>query len=258
MSKAIILGCGHSTGVPTLNPDLPAGDWGLCDPTNPKNIRTRSSLYVEFEGTRLLIDTSPDMRQQFLNNQIAHIDAVLFTHDHADHTFGIDELRAIYFARQGFKTPIYTHPEIMLKLQKSFAYLFQETEVYPQIIEPHTFTDHVKIGSASIISFRQGHGKNLSIGLRFGALAYSTDFNELDDQALEALKNLDCWIVDCVSRDGPRPTHCHLDLTLEWISKVKPKRAILTHMGNSLDYETLLNELPPQVEPAYDGMLIEY
>ena len=261
MSKVIILGCGGSSGVPSLSYAYPQGDWGVCDPANPKNFRTRSSIYVEYQGMHLLVDTSPEMRLQFISNKIPAIDAVIYTHHHADHTSGIDELRSLYFSGFQKRVPIYTDPLIMETLQVDFSYLFvdkQEAMIYPQVVEPYPFTDTVSIGAAEIQAFHQGHGHSISIGLRFGSLAYSTDFNELDSHALQVLKGVDTWIVDCAGRDGPRPTHCHLELSLEWIAKVNPRRAILTHMGKSLDYETLKKELPLGVEPAYDGMIIEF
>lgn len=261
MTRAIILGCGHSSGVPCLSPAFPGGDWGACDPSNPKNFRTRSSLYVEFQGMHILVDTSPEMRIQFLQNQIPAIDAVIYTHHHADHTAGMDELRSLYFSGTRQRIPLYTDPLIMEKLQTDYSYLFidkKEGTIYPQVVEPHAIRNTFTIGSANIQSFHQGHGNFISIGLRFGSLAYSTDFNELDQNALDILKGVDTWIVDCAGRAGPRPTHCHLELSLEWIKKVNPRRAILTHMGKSLDYDTLKKELPPHIEPAYDGMVIEF
>jgi phosphoribosyl 1,2-cyclic phosphate phosphodiesterase len=261
MSKVIILGCGGSAGVPALSLKHPEGYWGECDSTNPKNFRTRSSIYVEYQGMHLLVDTSPEMRIQFIQNKIPAIDAVIYTHHHADHTSGMDELRSLFFSGPSKRISIYTDPIIMEKLQTDFSYLFidkKEAAIYPQVVESHPFKDTVSIGSATIQAFHQGHGRLISIGLRFGNLAYSTDFNELDDHALDVLRGVDTWIVDCAGRDGPKPSHCHLELSLEWIRKVKPRRAILTHMGTTLDYETLKNELPPQVEPAYDGMIIEF
>jgi phosphoribosyl 1,2-cyclic phosphate phosphodiesterase len=261
MAKAIILGCGGSSGVPCLHPAFPEGDWGACDPNNPKNFRTRSSLYVEFQGMHILVDTSPELRIQFLHNKVSALDAVIYTHHHADHTAGMDELRTLYFSGKRQRIPIYTDPAIMEKLKADYSYLFTDKEektIYPQVVNPHQIRNTFTIGSAVIQSFHQGHGAILSLGLRFGSLAYSTDFNELDDKALTILKDVDTWIVDCAGREGPRPTHNHLALSLEWIKKVNPRRAILTHMGKSLDYETLKKELPPHIEPAYDGMVIEF
>lgn len=260
-SKAIILGCGHSAGVPSLSPAFPEGDWGVCDPKNPKNFRTRASLFVEFQGMRILVDTSPEMRIQLLQNHISGVDAVIYTHHHADHTAGMDELRSLYFSGARQRIPIYTDSYVLEKLKTDYSYLFmdkKEGAIYPQVVEPHSIQHTFTIGSASIQSFQQGHGETISLGLRFGSLAYSTDFNVLDEQALGVLKGVDTWIVDCAGRDGPRPSHCHLALTLEWIQKVKPRRAILTHMGKSLDYDSLKKELPSNVEPAYDGMMVDF
>jgi phosphoribosyl 1,2-cyclic phosphate phosphodiesterase len=261
MSKVVILGCGGSAGVPALSFSYPGGDWGECDPKNPKNFRTRCSIYVEYEGMHLLVDTSPEMRLQMTQNKIPAIDAVIYTHHHADHTSGMDELRSLYFSRPHQRIPIYSDPFIMEKLKTDFSYLFvdkKEGAIYPQVVEPFSLNGTTAIGSATIQSFQQGHGHLISMGYRFGSLAYSTDFNELDDNALKALEGVDTWIVDCAGRKGPRPTHCHLELSLSWIRKVNPRRAILTHMGPSLDYDTLTMELPSHVEPAYDGMVIEF
>lgn len=254
--KIKILGCGPSGGVPYVG--RCGGEWGNCDFRNKKNRRLRASILITFNGGRnFLIDTSPDLREQLLSHSIIDIDAVLYTHDHADHTHGIDELRSLYFARKGPLIPIYGLQETLLSLQERFSYLFQpHSPVYPRILEPHIIDEGCfKIGDEEGSLFLQQHGPTLSAGYRFGSFAYSTDFNALDPKALECLKGLDCWVVDCLAME-PRKTHNHLDLCLEWINKVQPKRAILTHMNASLDYDALVKQLPAHIEPAYDGMVI--
>lgn len=257
-NKFTILGCGPSGGVPLIGPHL-GGFWGLCDSNNPKNRRMRASLFVEYEGKRLLIDTSPDLRQQFLTFGLQDIDAVLYTHDHADHTHGIDELRSLFFARKERMVPIYGNKETIEILKERFAYLFEGGQhyIYPKILELHFVEGGFSVQGANIISFTQVHGVGTSLGYRFGKMAYSTDVTGFDEHAQECLTGLDIWIVDCLSRE-PKPSHLHLEAVLQWIEKMKPKKAILTHMNHSLDYETLKKELPPHIEPAYDGMVVEF
>lgn len=257
-NKVIILGCGPSGGVPLIGVQ-PNGFWGACDPMQPKNRRMRASIYVEYKGKRLLVDTSPDLRQQFLTFGLKDIDAILYTHEHADHTHGIDELRSLFFARKEKTIPVYGNKETIQRLRESFSYLFEGGEhlIYPKILESEIISDIFLVQETSIVSFTQIHGIGTSLGYRFGNLAYSTDVTDFGEAAQEHLKGLDVWIIDCLSRD-PKPSHLHLEKALEWIEKMKPKRAILTHMNSSLDYETLKKELPPYVEPAYDGMIVEF
>lgn len=258
-SKATILGCGSSSGVPLLG-HHPKGYWGTCDPSEPKNRRTRASIFVEYRGLRLLVDTSTDLRYQLLRQEISDFDGILFTHGHADHTHGIDEVRPLFFARNKEPFPIYGDAKTLEELKKRFSYLFKEGNIpiYPKILMPHEISGTFDIQGIKIFSFEQGHGpQETSLGFRFGSLAYSTDFNNLNDHALAQLQNLDTWIVDCTDYK-PKLTHNHLELTLKWIKKVNPKRAVLTHMNHNMDYQTLLTELPETIEPAYDGMEIEF
>ena len=250
MIKATILGCGTSGGVPRA-----PLQWGACDPNNPKNQRSRASLHINWDGLSIIIDTSPDLRQQALTNQIERIDAVLYTHDHADHCHGIDDLRG-YFIAQGQPIPTYGDEATMDVISKRFDYVFQGAPGYPpvctsNVIVPGTFD----IAGRDIIAFEQQHGDIKSLGFRFGNIAYSTDLNALDDTAFQALSGVKVWIVDAL-RYKPHPTHPHLDQTLKWIEQVKPERAILTHMTWELDFETLKSELPEGVEPAFDGMSV--
>lgn len=256
-NKCIILGCGPSGGVPLITPD--GAFWGDCDPQNPKNYRKRASVYVEYEGLRLLVDTSPDFRAQYLENNLRGLDAVLYTHAHSDHSHGIDNLRPLYFFKGREKVDVYFDQKTSDELFRSFGYLFHKgaLEIYPQILEPHIIAPpSFEIGKSVIGCFNQRHGPGSSLGFRFGDLAYSTDFDDLDEAAIEALRGIKVWIIDCLSIE-PRPTHLTLDQALAWIEKIKPEKAYLTHMSHQLDYEKLIKMLPPSILPAHDGMIIE-
>jgi phosphoribosyl 1,2-cyclic phosphate phosphodiesterase len=249
--KITILGCGSSGGVPRVG-----GIWGKCDPANPKNRRRRVSILVEKGGTQLLVDTSPDLREQLLDAEVQALDGVLYTHDHADHTHGIDDLRGIFHM---MKRPVdvFANKATLKVLKKCFDYIFEGREGYPATCVAHQIeVGKFCVAGMDIIAFEQAHGNVKSIGYRFDNIAYSTDVSGLADAAKEALQGLDVWIVD-VLRYDPHPTHSHLAQTLEWIDELRPKRAILTHMSWQLDYETLRHHLPENVEPGYDGMVIE-
>jgi len=252
--KVTILGCGSSTGVPRID-----GEWGACDPDEPRNRRSRCSIVVEEGGTRLLVDTAPDLRQQFLAAGIDDVDAVLYTHMHADQTHGIDDLRGL-FLRKRSRLPVYGDPTTLGILRRRFDYIFEQppNSPYPPIAETNEIAvaGTFRIGAIEGLSFAQEHGSVTSLGLRLGKLAYSNDVNALDEAAFEALAGIELWIVDAL-RHTPHPTHAHLDLTLDWIGRIKPKRAVLTNMHIDMDYRTLVAELPDHVEPAYDGMVIQ-
>lgn len=248
--KVTILGCGTSGGVPKM-----PLHWGDCDPTNPKNRRRRASILIEQGDTRLLIDTSPDLREQMIDAGVMDLSAVFYTHDHADHTHGIDDLRG-FFQQSREKVPLYADEATIQTLKERFGYIFQTINGYPAIARSHTIKGNVKVGSITMKPFEQIHGGGLSLGFRFGDMAYSTDLNAMPESAFEALKGVKVWVVDALRYD-PHPTHTHLEQTLEWIERVKPERAILTHMTWDMDYETLKKALPKGVEPAYDGMTIE-
>jgi len=249
-----ILGCGASGGVPLIT-----GEWGVCDPHNPKNRRRRASIAVEQKETTLLVDTSPDLREQCLSVGIRKVDAILYTHSHADHTHGIDDLRPFGYLQKK-PTPVYGDAETIDFLKKRFWYAFPTEEMQPDAYRPFLESNIVnspfQIGDISVIPFLQGHGYSTSLGYRFNKIAYSTDVVELDEDAFRILEGVEVWIVDCIAMD-PRSTHSHLAKTLEWIKRVKPRLAYLTHMSHSLDYETLRQQLPKGVEPAYDGLSIE-
>ncbi|RMF08217.1 MAG: MBL fold metallo-hydrolase [Alphaproteobacteria bacterium] len=248
--KVTILGCGTSGGVPRIGPV-----WGRCNPDNPKNHRRRVSILVEHEGTSILVDTSPDLRAQCLDAGINRLDGVLYTHDHADHTHGIDDLRAIAHA-MGKRVDIYANATTLAVLRRRFDYVFQSVAGYPPIAEAHEITGPFRVGAIEIRPFSQIHGPITSLGFRFDEVAYSTDLNGLSDDAFKVLEGVKVWIVDALRYD-PHPTHAHLDQTLAWIERVKPERAILTHMTWDMDYDELKAQLPPHIEPAFDGLVIE-
>jgi phosphoribosyl 1,2-cyclic phosphate phosphodiesterase len=257
-----ILGSGSSTGVPRLGGKDGAGEWGECDPNNRKNRRTRCSLLVKRAKTTVLIDTSPDLREQLLAAKCGHVDAALITHAHADQTHGIDDLRALTFIT-GKRIDFYADAATLKQLTDRFSYCFAGVLGYTPILhgrivpEPFApFSVNGEGGQIPVTAFWQQHGPIRSLGYRFGPVAYSSDVNALDEEAFEALAGVEVWIVDAL-RYLPHPTHAHLDLALEWIAKVKPERAILTNMHIDLDFETLRRELPDGVEPAFDGLRFE-
>ncbi|MBX9633938.1 MAG: MBL fold metallo-hydrolase [Magnetospirillum sp.] len=251
--KVTILGSGAAGGCPSI-----ARGWGACDPNNPRNRRRRPSILVEEGETRILVDTSPDCREQLLSVGVRRLDAVLFTHDHADHLHGIDDLREINRAMQG-ALPIYAASETMDSIRIRFPYVLGAVEegqvIYKPMLIPHSAAEPFTVGGIQIVPYGQDHGYCRTLGYRFGKFAYSTDLVELPEESFAAIEGIDHWVVGCLSYD-PHPTHAHLDKVLGWLERVKPKQAYLTHMTPSLDYETLLANLPPHVQPAYDGLEI--
>lgn len=265
--RARILGCGSSGGVPRID-----GDWGDCDPNNPKNRRSRCSLLVERAesrdalragvATRLLIDTSPDLRTQMLDGAISRIDGVAFTHAHADQAHGIDDVRAFVY-RRGERLHAYMNPQTQALLRSRFDYIFQTPEGsgYPPLMIDTGLNpgdDAVVDGPGGEISlslFDVVHGQEPCSGLRIGPLAYSPDVNGLDQDAMQALSGATVWIVDAL-RDKPHPSHAHVDLALEWLSQIKPDLGLLTNLHIDLDYKALIKRLPERVRPAYDGLEI--
>jgi phosphoribosyl 1,2-cyclic phosphate phosphodiesterase len=256
--KITILGCGGSGGVPFVD-GTPGGNWGVCDPFNPRNRRRRVSILVESGDTTVLVDASPDVRAQLLDARVRRLDAVVFTHAHADHCHGLDELRGLMHAR-GAPIDAYMDTQTQSALTARFAYAFASSydpgSLYRPVFQDLDLNGPTEIGSIEVVPFVQGHGPETSLGLRFGPVAYSTDAVDLDDTAFAALDGVQVWIVDCL-RDKPHPTHSHLEQTLSWIERVKPARAILTHMNHQIDYEDLRRRCPEGVEPAYDGMVID-
>jgi phosphoribosyl 1,2-cyclic phosphate phosphodiesterase len=252
--KLTILGCGTSAGVPRIG-----NDWGDCDPSEPKNRRSRVSILVESATTRILVDTSPDLRNQFLDNGIENIDAVIWTHDHADHCHGIDDLRSIY---QQTRKPIpgYARPIALQSLESRFAYAFEGHKYYPPICKSMPLDHDVNIGDITVRFVDQPHGGITSAGLRFEyegkSVCYATDFGEVTSEMRDLYRNCDLFVVDAL-RDKPHPTHAHLDMTLALVEEVEPGLSLLTHMDKSMDYRHLVRRLPDHVRPAYDGYVKE-
>jgi phosphoribosyl 1,2-cyclic phosphate phosphodiesterase len=258
--KITILGCGTSSGVPRIGGIDGAGDWGACDPRNPRNRRRRVSLLVEHAGHNVLIDTGPDLREQLLGARVSRLDAVLLTHDHADHAHGIDDLRQVFHA-MGTPVTCFASPATWAVLRKRFDYVFEGTKFYPATCTANDLVGPISVGAMRVTPFEQNHGNIDSTGYRIEAegraIAYSTDVKQLDERADAALAGLDLWVVDALRRN-PHPTHSHLAQTLHWIAQYKPRRAILTHMDQSMDYDTLRAELPAGVEPGFDGQVLDW
>ena len=256
-----ILGCGSSGGVPRLG-----GNWGDCDPSNPKNVRRRCSLLVTRQTddglTRVLIDTSPDLRSQLLDAGVGELDAVVYTHSHADHVHGIDDLRQIVFNLRR-RLPVWADGPTQESLYARFGYAFVQPpgSAYPPILDMNTIDGDVTIegegGAITLTPFEVEHGTIDALGFRIEDVAYLPDVLEIPDAAWAHLEGLDCWIVDALRRT-PHPTHAHLEKTLGWIDRVKPRRAVLTNMHVDLDYATLEAETPDHISPAYDGMTLIY
>lgn len=255
--KVTILGSGPSSGVPMVG-----GRWGKCDPDEPKNQRLRASILVENDGTSILVDTSPDCRAQLLTAGVEHLDAVIYTHPHADHSHGIDDLRWINLAMQA-PLPVFGDRNTLDQLAERFGYVFEplpEDDVpvrfYRPVLVPTVIDGPFSISGMDIVPFEQDHGHSTTLGFRFGGFAYSTDVVRMPEAAFGVLEGIDTWVVDCFRR-APHHTHSHLEQTLAWIERVRPRRAVLCHMGGDLDYATLCAELPEGVEPAYDGLELE-
>jgi phosphoribosyl 1,2-cyclic phosphate phosphodiesterase len=255
--KVTVLGCGASAGVPIIG-----NIWGNCDPKNPKNRRRRSSIFIEYDDTKLLVDTSPDMREQLIDTGISTFDAIFYTHEHADHTHGIDDLRLIYYLNNQKSIPVYTDQRCMNELHQRFPYLFgignnaATPEDFNAFLEPHIIsTDPFTIKDIPMIPFIQDHGTITSLGFRIEDFAYSTDAVNLDETAFEKLKGIKVWVVDCL-RMTPSKVHAHLDKTLEWIDRVNPEQAYFTQMSADLDYDKLCQILPSHIRPAYDGLTL--
>lgn len=253
--KITVLGCGGSLGVPVIG-----RDWGMCDPNNPKNHRFRASLLIEGPNTRILIDATPDVRQQMLGLDNIHLDAVLITHHHADHCNGLDDLRPVAWRRKG-ALPLYTDADTFAELSLRYNYVFKglkdvESGMYRPYIDYRQIDETpFRINNLNFQPFFQAHGECRSIGFRVGDFAYSTDVVDLDARAFDILRGVKYWIVDATRRE-PHPSHAHLEKALSWIADIRPERAWLTHMNHTMDYQAVLNDCPAGVEPAYDGLEI--
>ena len=260
--RVTILGCGSSGGVPRLG-----GRWGACDPANPKNRRRRCSILVErIEGedvTRVLVDAGPDMRAQLLDADVGVLDGVLFTHEHADHVHGIDDLRQIVFNRRE-RLPVWADAKTAAILRERFTYVFDQPpgSLYPPTLEMRSLDGPVTVegpgGPVSAHPFEVPHGpRSTALGFRIGPVAYLPDVSDMTDAAWEAVTGVECWIVDAL-RYEPHITHAHLARTLEWIERAAPGRAIITNMHLDLDHDRVAAETPANVDPAYDGMVLRF
>lgn len=259
--KVTMLGCGASAGVPLVGCTC-----AVCSSTDPKNKRTRVSVVVESQTTRILVDASPDLRQQLLASGLTKFDAVIFTHEHADHMHGIDDLRTLNWIKNG-ALDCYGDARTLTEAKRRFGYAFEPPNelalkgawvvpvLVPKVLEPG---QSVRIGDIDVTAFMQVHGgdRDPTLGLRFGDFAYSTDVKEMPEAAFAALAGIDTWIVDCL-QEQPNFAHSHLDQTLEWIARAGPRRAVLTHMNHRLDYAALAAKLPQGVEPGYDGLVLD-
>jgi phosphoribosyl 1,2-cyclic phosphate phosphodiesterase len=260
--RLTILGCGSSAGVPR-----PALGWGACDPSNPKNRRRRCSLLVERTSahgtTRIVIDTSPDLREQLIDAEVDHIDAVFLTHEHADQTHGIDDLRSVVL-HQRRRIPVYLSQSTAKDIMHRFSYCFISPagSDYPPILTQHAIeaggseTIEGKGGAIHLSAFLVHHGNIPALGYRIGKAAYTPDLNDIPEESWSALEDLDLWIVDGL-RYTQHPSHFSVNDALSWIERFKPKQAVLTNMHSDLDYEVLRQSLPQDIIPAYDGMRLE-
>jgi phosphoribosyl 1,2-cyclic phosphate phosphodiesterase len=259
--RVTLLGTGASAGVPMIGGADGSGDWGVCDPSEPRNRRTRSSIVVESgEGLRLLVDTSPDMRTQLLACAVPRVDAIVYTHAHADHITGIDDARIL---NRIVERPLeaFATSHTLEELTARFAYAFRPWQP-PGFFRPVLLAREVTPGQTTEMAgmpvrvFGQNHGFSQSLGLRIGGFGYSTDVVSLDDAAFEALAGIDTWVVGCFLRHGPHKTHADLAQVQAWVQRLGVRRTVLTHMGTDMDWRWLIDHLPPGMEPGHDGMAL--
>ena len=248
-----ILGSGTSSGVPRIG-----NDWGACDPNEPRNRRLRSSILVEHEDTRILVDTSPDMREQLLAANVSTLDAVIWTHDHADHCHGIDDLRQVFHSMKR-AVPGYARAATLAAIQTRFAYAFAGRDGYPSTVAAAVLPDRMTIGSIDVTTVDQPHGSICTAGLRFEAggiaIGYATDFNIMTPAMTALYQELHVWIVDAL-RVAPHPTHPDLPTVLTWVEAYRPGVAALVHMDQTMDYGWLRERLPVGIVPGYDGLVL--
>jgi phosphoribosyl 1,2-cyclic phosphate phosphodiesterase len=276
--RVVLLGTGGSAGVPLIGGGDGSGDWGECDPAEPRNRRTRTSIVVQSGvasgqgaspeaaadpawGTTLLVDTAPDMRSQLLACRIPRVDAVLFTHAHADHITGIDDVR-ILNRIVGRPLEAFATQPTLDEMTRRFAYVFRPWEppgFYRPVLVAHPVSpgETIEIAGMAVRLFRQNHGRVDTLGLRIGDFGYSTDVVALDDAAFATLAGIDTWVVGCFLRHGRHSTHANLDVVLRWVEQLRPRRTVLTHMGLEMDWAWMCANLPPGVEPGYDGMVLD-
>jgi len=255
--KATILGSGSSSGTPAVD-----FGWGKCDPNEPKNQRLRPSILIQDEKTAILVDTSPDLREQFLRTGVSRLDGVVYTHAHADHLHGIDDLRAVNRTMKA-DLPVYADEKTLGTIRTRFGYVLGSlrpgsTIYYKPCLIPTTIVagQAFRVGSIDVMPFDQDHGHSRSLGLRFGPIAYATDLVEMTEEGYRVLNGIDTLVVGAFG-ETPHPTHAHVDKVLGWIERIKPRRAVLTHLSPALDHRTLEVRLPKGVEVAFDGMVIE-
>ena len=260
MTTVTLLGTGGSAGVPAVGGPDGLGDWGACDPAEPRNRRTRSSALIECRGVSLLVDASPDLRAQLLAAGVRRVDAILFTHAHADHIAGIDDVRSLNRALGG-ALPAFAAADTMAELRRRFDYAFEPWEgdgfIRPllrgTVVAPGETVD---VAGLPVRVFEQDHGFIPTLGLRVEDFAYSTDVVSLDDTAMATLRGIDTWVVDCFQRAPGHRTHAWLARVLDWVAALRPRRTVLTHMGGDLDWAWARAHLPPSVEAGHDGLVL--
>ncbi len=259
--RVCLLGTGGSAGVPQIGGPDGAGDWGVCDGGEPRNRRSRASIIIAGQGGALLVDTSPDLHGQMLANRVQRVDAILYTHAHADHVAGLDDVR-ILNRLTGRPLDAFATEHTLGELRRRFEYAFRPWEppgFHRPVMVPRPVTPgetHL-MADMAVTVFDQDHGFVRTLGLRVGGFGYSTDAVALDDAAFAALDGVDTWVVGCFQRHAPHRTHAWLDLVLAWVARVKPRRTVLTHMGLDMDWSWLTANLPPGVEPGYDGQVLD-
>lgn len=251
--KITILGCGSSSGVPAIG-----NFWGKCDSKNPKNRRLRTSIMIESDKACILFDATPDLRQQLLNSNVKYLDALLITHAHADHIHGIDDIRFLNVLMKKH-LDLYATKKVIEDIKSRFKYVFDDLSpsangfYYKPCLIPNIITDDFYIKDLKVKSFKQDHGFTETTGFRINNIGYSTDVVNLDDNAFNILEGIDLWVVDCL-RFKPHTTHAHLEKTLSWVKRIKPKKAVLTHMNTEVDYNEISKLLPNNCYAAYDGL----
>ena len=261
--RVTLLGTGSSAGVPMIGGADGAGDWGLCDPAEPRNRRTRCSIVVQAapDAPRLLVDTAPDLREQLLACGIPRIDAILYTHAHADHITGLDDVR-ILNRIAGRPLEAFATEATLAELSRRFPYAFKPWEppgFYRPVLLPQPVAPGATVEAAGLAVrvFEQDHGHSRTLGLRVGGFGYSTDVARLDDAAFDALRGVDTWVVDCFQRHGPHTTHAHVETVIAWAERLRPRRTVLTHMGVEMDWAWMRANLPDGIEAGFDGMVLD-